>query len=62
MTQSNGVAKMVGRAGSLMAVAGVLSFFFGIFGPTRTFMFAGLALIALSLVAFFVEELEQRRN
>ena len=61
MAHANGISRMAGRAGSLMAVVGVLTFFFGLFGPTRTFLFVGVALIVLSFVSFFVEELEQRR-
>ena len=45
-----------------MAIAGLAGFFIGIFGPVRNIMFVGLALIALSLAAYFVEELAQRRT
>lgn len=62
MAQTTGMSKLAGRAGSLMAIVGVLMFFIGIFGPTRTPMLVGLVLIALSLVAYFVEELGQRRS
>lgn len=53
---------MAGRAGTLMAIVGVLAFFLGLFGPVRTPVFAGVALIALALCAYFVEELAQRRS
>jgi hypothetical protein len=61
MAQANGISKLAGGAGSLMAAVGILLFFLGIFGMPRTFAFVGLALIASALVAFFVEEQGQRR-
>ena len=47
---------MAGLAGSVVCAAGVIAYFIGIFGGPRTFAFAGIALMAASLVAFFVEE------
>ena len=51
---------MVGRVASLLCAVGVLAFFFGIFGGPRTFAFAGVALMAASLVGFFIEEKSHR--
>lgn len=62
MSESTGMAKTVGRLGSLMCAAGVVAFFVGIFGGPRTFAFAGVALMVASLVAFFIEEQSNRRS
>ena len=61
MGQANGISKIAGLAAPLMTAVGLLLFFFGICGPTRTFLFVGVALIALSFVAYFVEEFGPRR-
>ena len=46
----------------LLAVVGILTFFAGVFGfAPRTFVFVGIALIVISYVSFFVEELGHRR-
>ena len=55
------MSKTVGRIGSLLCTAGVVAFFIGIFGGPRTLAFAGVALMAASLVAFFIEEQGNRR-
>lgn len=52
---------MAGRAGSLLCTVGVILFFIGIFGGPRALVFAGLALMAASLVGFFVQEHIHRR-
>lgn len=52
---------MSGRLGSLLVAVGVVSFFIGIFGGPRALAFAGLAMMVVSLAAFFVEEQAQRR-
>jgi hypothetical protein len=56
MAKSTGTARTVGLVGSVLCGAGVISYFVGIFGGPRTFAFAGIALMATSLVAFFIEE------
>lgn len=56
------MAKTAGRIGSLLCAAGVVSFFIGIFGGPRSLAFAGVALMAASLVGFFVEEQINRRS
>ena len=61
MSNSTGMSKTVGRIGSLLCTAGVVAFFIGIFGGPRTLAFAGVALMAASLVAFFIEEQGNRR-
>lgn len=61
MSNSSGISKLAGHAGSLLAALGVLAFFVGIFGGPRTFAFAGLAMMAASIVGFFVEEQGDRR-
>ena len=46
----------------LLAFVGILTFFSGVFSfAPRMFVFAGVALIALSYAAFYIEELGQRR-
>ena len=60
MTQTSGISKTVGTAGSLLLTVGVLAFFIGIFGPVRNILFIGLALIVLSFAAFFFEEFGSR--
>ena len=47
---------MAGRLGSLLALLGIAAFFIGIFGGPRSFAFAGVAMIAASLIGYFVEE------
>jgi ABC-type polysaccharide/polyol phosphate export permease len=61
MARSTGTARTVGRVGSLLCTAGVIAFFIGIFGGPRSLAFVGLALMAGSLVGFFVEEQIDRR-
>lgn len=61
MNNSSGISKLAGRLGSLLVALGVLSFFFGIFGGPRTFAFVGVAMMAASLVGFFVEEQGNRK-
>lgn len=51
---------MAGRAAPLMTVIGLAVFFFGLFGPVRNIIFVGVALIALSFIAYFVEEFGPR--
>ncbi len=62
MTQANNISKLAGNAGTLLAVVGVLTFFAGVFSfAPRMYVFVGVALIVLSYVTFFVEELGNRR-
>ncbi|MEO7660688.1 MAG: hypothetical protein ABIV48_13820 [Pyrinomonadaceae bacterium] len=61
MDNSSGNSRMAGRIGSLLVALGVAAFFIGIFGGPRSFAFAGLAMMAASLVSFFVEEQINRR-
>ena len=53
---------MAGLAGSVLLAAGVLAFFVGIFGGPRVLAFAGVALMVVSLIAFYVEEFQNRRS
>lgn len=53
---------MAGRIGSVFALVGVLFFFLGIFGAPRVLAFAGLGLMILAVVAFFLEERGERRQ
>ncbi len=54
---------MARNAGTLIAVIGLLAFFAGVFSfAPRMFLIAGVALIGLSLVAFYAEELGHRRH
>lgn len=61
MARSTGTARTAGLAGSALCTAGVIAFFIGIFGGPRSLAFTGLALMAASLVGFFVEEQINRR-
>ena len=62
MAEANGISKVAGSAGMLIAFVGLLAFFAGVFSfVPRTFVFVGVALIVMSLVSFFVEEFGQRR-
>jgi hypothetical protein len=62
MAQANSIPKLAGSAGALLAIVGILTFFSAVFSFTpRMFVFTGVALFALSLVAFFVEEFGPRR-
>ena len=62
MDQASSMTKLAGRAGLLIAVVGLISFFLGVFSfAPRSFLIAGIAIIGVSLVAFFVEELSSRR-
>ncbi len=55
------MGKTAGFVGSLLCAAGVIAFFIGIFGGPRSFAIAGVALMVVSLVGFFVEEQITRR-
>ena len=62
MTQANSASKLAGNVAMLVAIIGLLTFFSGVFSfAPRTFVFVGVALIVLSLAAFYAEELGQRR-
>lgn len=61
MAEAQNTSKLAGRAGSLFALVGILAFFSGLFGAPRPLVFVGVALILLSLVAYFLEEQGQRR-
>ena len=61
MGNSGGISKLAGRTASLLVVLGVITFFIGIFGGPRSFAFAGVAMMAASLVGFFIEEQGNRR-
>ena len=52
---------MAGSAGNLVGILALAAFFFGIFGPVRTFMLVGLALFGVAVIAFFVEEFGSSR-
>jgi hypothetical protein len=62
MGNSTGISKMAGHIGSLLALLGVVAFFFGIFGGPRSFAIAGVAMMVASAVGFFVEEQGDRRS
>jgi len=61
MGNSNDSGKMAGHLGALLVTVGVISFMVGIFGGPRWAAFAGVAMMAVSLAAFFIEESAQRR-
>ncbi len=56
MNKASAISKLASTVGGLAGFVGVVLFFLGIFGAPRTFAFVGLALIGISLVAFFLEE------
>lgn len=62
MENSSKSNSLSGRAGMLFVVVGVVLFMAGIFGAPRVLAFAGLGLMAFSLVAFFLEEHAQRKQ
>jgi len=47
--------------GMFLVALGAVAFFIGIFGGPRELAFVGLAMMVVSLIAFFVEEQAQRR-
>ena len=61
MSETSAISKLAGGAGKLAAIIGLAAFFLGIFGPVRNFLFVGLAMLAFSLAAFFVEEFGPRK-
>ena len=62
MEQVSSISKMAGRAGSLMAIVGLLVFFAGVFSfAPRIAVIAGIAMFVLAIVAFIVEEYGQRK-
>jgi hypothetical protein len=62
MESSSSISKLAGRIGMLFVLLGCLFFFFGIFGGPRGFAFAGVCVMAASLVGFFIEEQGNRRS
>lgn len=62
MENSSGMSSLAGRAGMLLVVVGVVLFMAGIFGAPRVLAFTGVGLMAVSLVAFFIEEHGQRKQ
>jgi len=62
MAQTNGSSKMAGKLAHVVAAAGLAAFFLGLFGWGRMLMVAGIGLIVVSLAAYYIEELGQRRR
>lgn len=62
MENSSRSSSLAGRAGMLLVVVGVVLFMAGIFGAPRVLAFTGVAMMAVSLVAFFIEEHGQRKQ
>jgi hypothetical protein len=57
MAQKNGISSLSGRAGILLSIVGILTYFSGVLGITpRIFLFAGLGMIILSWIAYAIEE------
>lgn len=56
------MSKTAGLAGTVLCAAGVIAFFIGIFGGPRSLVIIGSALMAASLVGFFIEEQGHRKN
>lgn len=53
---------MAGKLAHVVAAAGLAAFFLGLFGWGRMLMVAGIGLIVVSLAAYYIEELGQRRR
>ncbi len=53
---------MAGSVAHLFAIAGLAAFFLGNFGWGHNIMFAGIALIFVSLAAYYIEELGHRKQ
>lgn len=62
MSNSTGMAKTAGLAGSLLCAAGVVIFFIGLFIGPKSGIFVGSALMIASLVGFFIEEQGERKS
>lgn len=62
MDQVSSVSKLAGRAGSLIAIVGLLTFFAGVFSfAPRLAVLMGIALFVFAIVAFVIEEYSQRK-
>lgn len=61
MAKRTAGSRLAGRIGSLFALAGIVIFMAGLFGAPRVLVFVGIGLIAVSLVAYYIEELGDRR-
>lgn len=56
------MSKMAGNLAALTALVGLAAFFASVFSfVPRMFLVIGIALIVVSLIAFFVEEAAERR-
>jgi hypothetical protein len=49
-------SRTIGRLGGLLALAGILIFFLGVFGLGKMLVIVGVGVIIVSLVAFFIDE------
>ena len=57
MEQAVTYSRIAGKLGGWVAIIGMLVYFSGVFGITpRMFIFVGIALILLSIIAFAFEE------
>ena len=61
MSNSTGMSKTAGRFASLLITFGLVSFFVGIFGGPRAFLFVGIGMIVAAFAGYFIEELTSRR-
>ena len=61
MENSTATSKLAGRIGMLFVLVGCALFFAGIFGAPRQLAFVGVVTMAVSLIAFFIEEQGNRR-
>lgn len=61
MTKSTKDSKSIGNIGIVIMLLGLLGFFIGIFGGPRVFAFIGLGMMLVSMVAFYIEEQQNRR-
>ena len=62
MAENSGMSNMAGQFALLIAIAGLAGFFLGVFVWGKTIILGGIALIVLSLVAYYIEELAQRKQ
>lgn len=53
---------MAGKFAHLIAILGLAAFFLGLFALGIKVMVAGIALICVSLAAYYVEEIAERKQ
>jgi len=62
MANTSAMSNMAGKLAHIIAIAGLAAFFLGLFGFGIKVMIVGIALICVSLVAYYVEEIGHRKQ